>query len=267
LFNSFVTGLLFLSAPGAEASEFREFRENSPGLDRHILRQMFRQQNRVERADERASAREQRLVNVAMPVALTYGDAARNNCDRRVLNQIERGNTIEIGSSRRVLKASTGLNFDLTSAERNIVLGEKLLGGRSVEITVGGETKSLVTGARVTASEYLAVKQALGEGQTLQISRDGSASGGTLSIDALTTDSAMRASSLVISSGVTATGNFSKGAAFKLTGDLSNFGTMLLASDKRGASLQGDDVLIGNGALISAVGDLHVGASKTFLNN
>lgn len=27
----------------------------------------------------------------------------------------------------------------------------------------------------------------------------------------------------------------------------------------------GDDVLIGNGALVFAVGDLHVGASKTFL--
>lgn len=266
-FNSFVTGLLFLSAHGAEASEFREFRENSPGLDRHVLRQMFRQQNRVERADARASVREQRLLNVAVPAVSAPGEAGRSNFDRRVLNQIERGNTIEVGSSKRVLRATTGLNFDLTSAERNIVLGEKLLGGRSVEITVGGETKSVVAGARVTASEYLAVKQALGEGQTLQISHDGRASGGTLSIDALTTDSAMRASSLVISSGVTATGNFSKGTAFKLTGDLSNFGTMLLASDKRGASLQGDDVLIGNGALISAVGDLHVGAAKSFLNN
>lgn len=29
----------------------------------------------------------------------------------------------------------------------------------------------------------------------------------------------------------------------------------------------GDDVLIGNGALVFAVGDFHVGASKKFLNN
>lgn len=267
IFNSFVTGFLFLSAHGAQASDFQDFRENSPGLDRHVLRQMFRQQNKVERADARASVREQRLLNVAVPAVSAPGDSGRNNFDHRILTQIERGNTIEIGSNKRVLKASTGLNFDLTSAERNIVIGDKLLGGKSIEITVGGETKSVVSGTRVTASEYLAVKQALGEGQTLQISRDGSASGGTLSIDALTTDSTMRASSLVISSGVTATGNFSKGTAFKLTGDLANFGTMLLASDKRGASLQGDDVLIGNGALVSAVGDLHVGASKTFLNN
>ncbi|MBX3073434.1 hypothetical protein KF913_05895 [Candidatus Obscuribacterales bacterium] len=267
IFNSFVTGLLFLSAHGAQASDFQDFRENSPGLDRHVLRQMFRQQNRVERADARASVREQRLLNVAVPAVSAPGESGRNNFDHRILTQIERGNTIEIGANKRVLKASTGLNFDLTSVERNIVIGDKLLGGKSVEITVGGETKSVVRGSKVTASEYLAVKQALGEGQTLHISRDGSASGGTLSIDALTTDSTMRASSLVISSGVTATGNFSKGTAFKLTGDLANFGTMLLASDKRGASLQGDDVLIGTGALVSAVGDLHVGASKTFLNN
>lgn len=267
ILKSFVTGLLLLNAGDAKAADFREFRQNNPGLDRHQLRQMFRQQNRATRADERAAIRDQKVLNISLPTAVGSLDVGINNFDRRIINKIERGHTIEIGANNRALKATTGLNFDLTSAERNIVLGEKLLGGNSVAITVGGETKLVSSGSLVTAAEYLAVKQALGTGQTLNISTNGSATGGTLSIDALTSDGAMRASSLVVSSGVTASGNFSKGNAFKLTGDLTNYGTMVLASDKRGSSLQGDNVLNASGALIAATGDLHLGAARTFTNN
>lgn len=266
LLTTLVVGSVLTTAQSAHAnSEFREFRADNPGIDRHQLRQMFREQNRAERLD-RASGAEQRMLNLQSPTLPTFA-AGRSNFAHRIVNQIERGHTIELGSNNRALKATTGLNFDLTSVERNIVLGENLLAGESVQITVGGESKTVASGSRVTAAEYLAVKQALGAGQTLQISSDGSASGGTLSIDGLTADKGMRASSLVISEGVTATGNFAKGSAFKLTGDLTNFGNMLVLSDRRGASLQGDAVLNAAGASIAANGDLHIGAIKTFTND
>jgi hypothetical protein len=265
--TSVVVGSLLMNVPRADAkSEFRDFRDDNPGVDRHQLRQMFRQMNNADRP-ERSSGAERRILNAVQQSTAPSIDSLRNNFDRHIINQIERGRTIEIGSNNRVLKLGSGLNLDLTSAERNIVLGEKLLGGRTVQITTGGESKSLASGARVTAAEYLAVKQALGSGQTLKVSADGSASGGTLSIDGLTSDGNMRAASLVVSEGVTAAGNFSKGSAFKLTGDLTNYGTMLVVSDRKGGSLQGDDVLNANGAVIAATGDLHIGATRTFTND
>ncbi len=271
LLKSLVAGSLLINSQSASASsDFRDFREDNPGVDRHQLRQMFREQNRADRPANfsRIEQRiEQRLTNEIQRNAGQQIDTGRNNFDRRIINQIDRGRTIEIGSNNRLLKLGAGLNLDLTSAERNIVLGNKLLGGESVQITVGGETKSLAGGERVTAAEYLAVKQALGSGQTLSVSADGSASGGTLSLDGLTSEGSMRAASLVVAEGVTAAGNFSKGSAFRLTGDLTNYGTLLVVSDRRGGSLQGDDVLNAAGARISATGDLHIGAARTFTND
>jgi len=256
-----------MSVHGADAkSEFRQFRENNSGIDRHQLRQMFRQMNSADRP-ERSSGAEQRLMNSVQQSAAQALNTVNNGFDRRIINQIERGRTIEIGANNRVLKMGAGLNLDLTSADRNIVLGDKLMGGNSIQITVGGETKSFAGGARVTAAEYLAVKQALGSGQTLEVAANGSASGGTVSIDGLTSDGNMRAASLVVAEGVTAAGNFAKGSAFKLTGDLTNYGTMLVVSDRKGGSLQGDDVLNASGARIAATGDLHIGAARTFVND
>jgi adhesin HecA-like repeat protein len=247
-------------------SEFREFRDSNPGVDRHQARQMFRQLNDIGRP-ERASGVEQRGINAVQLNSIQVVDSVRNNFDRRIINQIERGRTIEIGSNNRLLKMGAGLNLDLTSADRNIVLGEKLMGDGSVQVTVSGEAKSFASGQRVTAAEYLAVKQALGGNQTLELGSNGTASGGTLSIDGLTSEGAMRAASLVVAEGVTAAGNFNKGSAFKLTGDLTNYGTMLVVSDRKGGSLQGDDVLNAQGASIAATGDLHIGAARKFTND
>lgn len=148
LLASCVAGSLLMNAQGAAAnSEFREFRDDNPGIDRHQLRQLFRQQTRVERAEQRASLTEHRLANISQPPSIQTSEIGKNNFDRRITNQIERGNTFEIGVNSRLLKENSGLNFDLTSADRNIVLGEKLLGSDSIDITVGGITKTVTSKA------------------------------------------------------------------------------------------------------------------------
>jgi len=261
---SLVAGLLSIQSADAR-SEFRQFRDENPGVDRHQARQMYRQLNDVSRGNRASDAGRNALDAVGAGTQAV--DSVRNNFDKRIINQIERGRTIEIGNNNRVLKLGAGVNLDLTSAERNIVLGDKLLNGGTVQITVGGETKTFGAGSRVSASEYLAVRQALGSGQTLEIAGDGSASGGNFSVDGLTNDRAMRAASLVVAEGVTAAGNFSKGSTFKLTGDLTNYGTLIVVSDRKGGSLQGDDVLNAVGASIAATGDLHIGAARTFTND
>jgi hypothetical protein len=150
-----------------------------------------------------------------------------------------------------------GVNLDLTSTTTNITLGDKLIsGGSSVTIVEGGTSKTLYAGSVVTAAEYVAVKEVLSGGQTLTLDGNGRATGGSVNLNLLTSGgNVLRASDLVIASGVTAIDNVSKGSTFTVTGDLVNYGSLDVissASGHRSSLINAADITNESGALISS---------------
>jgi hypothetical protein len=162
----------------------------------------------------------------------------------------------EMGFNRQL---DRGANLDLTSDSRSISLGEKLLeNGRSVTITAGGVEKTVRAGDRVTAAEYIAVKQALSGGaQQLVVGADGRGEGGSFDLNSIAaTKRVMTADSLTISSNVTAVGDLDKQSSFRLKGDLNNFGSLYVVDSSSGrrndAEIAAANILNASGALISS---------------
>jgi autotransporter family porin len=162
----------------------------------------------------------------------------------------------DLGFNRQL---DRGANLDLTSSSRSISLGEKLLeNGRSVTITAGGVEKTVRAGDRVTAAEYIAVKQALSGGaQQLIVDAEGRGEGGTFDLNSIAaTKRVMTADSLTISSNVTAVGDLDKQSSFRLKGDLNNFGSLYVVDTNGGRRKEADiaaaNILNASGALISS---------------
>ncbi len=151
--------------------------------------------------------------------------------------------------SGRVVKLDNGADLDLTASDRNITLGDRLIkNGSSVTINEGGQTKTLYAGSSVTAAEYVAAKQVLSGGaQKLVVDGNGRATGGEVQLDQIAaTRSMMKANNLVVASGVTAIGDLDKQSNFKLTGDLTNYGSVYAVNTKgnthRGADIVADNI-------------------------
>ena len=157
-----------------------------------------------------------------------------------------------------IVKLDNGANLDLTTSSANITLGDKLFGnGGFVTIEVGGEKKNVYAGSKVTAAEYIAVKQVLnGKTQTLTVNASGIATGGTVDLSQVAaTKNNMKADSLTVASGVTAVGDLDKHSTFKLSGDLNNFGSVIAVNSgnvKKGADITADNINNNAGALISS---------------
>ncbi|MDZ4835669.1 MAG: hypothetical protein SGJ27_17985 [Candidatus Melainabacteria bacterium] len=64
-----------------------------------------------------------------------------------------RNHTLQINDAGNVVRLKSGIDLDLTSGSRSIVLGKNLFQDRnSIEITAGGETKTLSAGSLVSAA-------------------------------------------------------------------------------------------------------------------
>ena len=254
---------------GQHSVGFREFRLQNAGLDRHSARRMFianRRSDRVEktiqpidtiRVQNLTSARELRVEHRLARIDMFNG----------------RQQSLQVNHNGAVVRLNSGINLDLTSGDQNIVLGKNLFSDSvsSVQINVGGETKTVSAGSHVTAAEYVAAKQMLtGQSQSVVINRAGAASGGSIDLGALTQDNdVMRASNLVVSSNVTTSGDFGKHSDFRLKGDLINFGTVnVFSSDSniRSGALHAQDIDNHSGGLINSTVDLTLEASGN-LNN
>ncbi|MBX9666785.1 MAG: hypothetical protein K2X93_04160 [Candidatus Obscuribacterales bacterium] len=166
--------------------------------------------------------------------------------------------TLQRNDKQRLVRLNSGVDLDLTSTNKNIVLGENLFkGSPSVEISVGGETKTLGAGSQVTAAEYIAVKQALGgAGQHLSVSANGTANGGSVDLTQITANNDhLRASNLTVASGVTTYGDFGKRSDFDLLGNLNNFGSVVALSTSdsvKGGTIRAEDITNQQGASISS---------------
>ncbi|MBX9666039.1 MAG: hypothetical protein K2X93_00415 [Candidatus Obscuribacterales bacterium] len=128
-------------------------------------------------------------------------------------------NSVQVQNDSLV-RLNSGVNLDLSSADRNITLGEKLFDNvGSVVINVGGDTRIVEAGSQVSAAEYVAVKQVLAGGQQIIVDGAGRANGGRVDLTAITgAGDRMRASNLVIPQNVTTYGDFSLFSEFRLTG-------------------------------------------------
>lgn len=263
-------------ASGEDRVNFREFRDLNPDLDKQAARQMFRDMRQND--GSRGTALQLDSLNlpnlnfgspdVASSVPLIHsGKRDRFLETPRVRNQSLQAN------NDGVVRLNNCVNLDLTSSERNIVLGRNLFdgGAASVSIKIGNETKTVSAGTQVTAAEYVAVKQVLSGGsQSLDVAKNGVASGGSVDLSALTDGNAvMKASALTVASGVTAYGDFGKGSDFKLTGDLNNFGSVqtFSSTSRNEGAIRADDINNYRGATISSATDLTLDATRNLTND
>ena len=277
-----LAGFILLASNGSTASandrmSFREFRQQNDGLAKSAARQLFREQfgrhNTASSSGQFGITYQPNLPTVNFGAGGEPIFASKNIAGlKRVHEPRVRNQSMQELSSGNITRVNRGVELDLGSNLRNIVLGRSLFdSNETVSISVGGKTENFSAGSKVTAAEYVAVKQVLsGGGQQVEVDRNGRASGGSVDLGALTSENdVMRASSLVVPKDVTTIGDFGRGSDFRLTGDLSNFGTVQTLSTNtsvRGGSIHADNIDNHSGALISAKGDLSLDAANNLTN-
>ena len=263
-------------AANDDRPSFRDFRDANAGIDRSALRQMYRTQFGGAGGGGRSS--DPSAISIptvpTLPETHSVNDIVRvNGTTRRIEKRLERQGVLNQSIQQvdnNLINVRGGVSLDLTSTTRNITLGDNLFGKVSaVEISVGGETKTVQAGSQVSAAEYIAVKQILsGNSQKITIDGAGSAIGGEVDLGSITANNdVMRASDLVVPVNVTTYGDFSKRSDFKLLGDLTNAGTIYTySSHKNGGAIRADDITNQAGALISSDRDLGLFASGNLSN-
>ncbi len=250
---------------GEDRVNFKEFREQNLGVDRHAARQLFRESRIADSAKAGGRLEHARVQTIE---SFTPNIDFTTQIDRRLSSHTRQTN--DLGNSIRL---KNGLDLDLTSNAQNIVLGKNLfVDGSSVQIKTGNGTKTVEAGSHVTPAEYLAVKQILSGGtQTLTVDQSGRASGGSVELDSITSNSdKLRAANYVNASNVTTIGDFSKGSDFRLLGDLSNYGTVSAVSgnsNARSGAIRADDINNFKNATITSNVDLTLDASGTLINS
>lgn len=130
-----------------------------------------------------------------------------------------------------------------------------LLGANSVDLNVGGVSKTFEVGDRVSAAEYVAIKS--GSAQSLILDSHGRAEGGSFSLNSLgDAFQSLNVSQLVIPKGVTAIGDLSQDPNLNLNGGLINRGSIYglsTNSNIQTGSIFADSIKNQQGGLISTV--------------
>jgi len=271
--SAIICGTIFLSSTQSALAErydrpsMRDFRADHADLSRREARQLFKDTYNARSAPGAS------LPPVITPKLTNQISNLRNDNVARGAELT--GKQIRLGiqdMGPKLVNLRNGVDLDLTSGDRNIVLGTNLFKDvSSVEINVGGATQTYTAGSQVTASEYVAIKQVLsGSNQNLTLDQSGIASGGTLDLTAITTNAdPMRAANLTIASGVTTYGDFGKQSDFILKGDLNNYGSVVALTTRNsgnGGAIRADDITNQAGANIQSSVNLELAASGTLTN-
>lgn len=229
-------------------------------------RKEARADRRAERIQQREDRRATQGVATPQPVSVTRVRESREDRTARIQeHKAEKLSRFVIQENAGALiKLDNGANLDLTASSANITLGDKLFAdGGFVTIEVGGEKKNVYAGSKVTAAEYVAVKQVLGGKQEIVINGSGVATGGTVDLNNLAaTRNNMKASGLTVASGVTAIGDLAKDSSFRINGDLNNFGSVYAVASEKGrhsGDISAVNITNNEGALISSAGGSKVG--------
>ncbi|MBX9670720.1 MAG: hypothetical protein K2X93_24175 [Candidatus Obscuribacterales bacterium] len=260
-------GSLFVSpneahaAPSQDGHKLTSLMQAHPDLSRKEVRQMrrdLRQENRAARIPIPS------MTPGFVPNPILNFQEPRNNgndaarAQQRLEKRTDRLSAqVTQNNNGSLVKLDNGANLDMTSSERNITLGDKLFGhATSATITVGGETKTVSAGDKVTAAEYIALKQSLGGDQSIVVDSSGKATGGQVDLNSIAaTKNTMKADSLTVAQGVTAVGDLDRNSSFKLDGDLTNFGSVYAVNSgnsHKGADITADNITNASGALISS---------------
>ena len=166
------------------------------------------------------------------------------------------GNTPQVGiNTTEFGQTGHNLALDLTSSNANIMLGSKLFGTTSsVTINVGGTQQSYKPGSVVTAGEYVAISQVLkGSSQAVTLSASGSAIGGTFSLNAVDKGNV---TNLTIPTSVTALDYVSKNSTLRLSGDLTNYGSIdavSLNNKSASGTISAADITNESGGIITSI--------------
>ncbi|MDZ4835519.1 MAG: hypothetical protein SGJ27_17225 [Candidatus Melainabacteria bacterium] len=231
-----LAGPAFASQSDGNRESFKQLWLANPGADKRELRQAFRA-DRQERVQLRHEIREQTGGGKAFraeyqaiknnlsitPSVLTRPSVPKNDFRSTYVS--------DRGKARNVTR---GLALDLTSSDRSIVLGANLFAeASSYTVNVGGESRVLTSGTRVTSAEFVALQQLIdGGSQSLIIDQSGRGVDGSFTLNSI--DDAgrnIKASSLTVSAGVDAIGNFGHNSDFKIRRELVNYGNIYALSD------------------------------------
>lgn len=263
-----LAGSLLLSMPAfanadngrpADRVTIREMRMLRPDARGKELRQLVRSQRAVPVGFAPQKATDQRRQD----------NVLQNRHEPRISNVSQY--LKENGNSRSVAQ---GLQLDLSSDERMIVLGSKLFADSdSYKINVGGQEKVLIAGDTVSAAEYVALQQVIAGGaQNLVVDHSGRGIDGQFDLNSISEGGAnLRAASLVIPESVVAVGDFSRKAdGLRVTNDLVNYGSIYATSGNPNANtvrIGARDINNELGGLISTeASDYLTGSKKTNLS-
>lgn len=197
-----------------------------------------------------------------------------------LLNRRFDGQSVFLSANGATRRLAHGVDLDLTSTKRGITLGDDLFSNTSLyTIEVGGAHKQLTSGSEVSAAEFVALRQVIDSGsQSLVVDASGKAVDGSFNLSTITDGSRdIHAQSLVVPASVQASGNFGRNSDFRITGDLTNFGSVVAfssISSSHQANISARDITNGAGAIIEtasspSVGsiDLHLTADRNFQND
>jgi len=254
---------LLLAAPAiahpgeAQGWNFSEGRGNQNKGNRAELRQMARDHfsNAPLQIQPVSEDRVRRHIDVP-PVVQTQNIIVDRQI-RQAVAQVQNNSTF-INANGRERNLPRGLELDLSSDNRGIILGDNMFSSSSsYTIKVGDQEKVLTSGQRVSAAEFVALQQIIGgESQSLVVDNSGRGVDGQFNLSNISDAGRnIRTSSLVIPTSVDATGNFAKNGDIRLTGNLVNNGTIYATSDKAGvtAKIGARNITNSADALISSV--------------
>lgn len=264
-----LAGTLFLVAPALARRDDAPIRpERNPAV---AARREMRQALRFEHQEMHQTGRERRLSeNIINTAENSLHNSFFANSVRTQSRLAADGRSMFVNSNEKFRAVTRGLELDLTSNNRSIVLGDNLFENQSTfTIKLGDQEKTLSAGSQVSPAEFIALQQVLNGGkQDLVIDASGRGVDGTFNIDSITDGGArIHAKSLVIPNNVEASGNLSRSSDFRLTGDLVNNGNVYLTDRANGSSIAARDVSNAAGAVIHGMGDLSIAADRDLINS
>jgi hypothetical protein len=211
------------------------------------------------------------LAHGSMPTP-TVGPSYHTVSSSVVGHPLVHGNPVSVHTS--VLAGGTSGNLNLASSSLSF-LANNLANFSSLSIDVGGHQESVNLTTKLTAAEVVAVEQVITGGsagaQTIKIGANGVADGGTVSLNnnmltALDNSLGGSIGSMTIARGVQLVDSVS---SLSLSGNLSNYGSILTASGSSGSSdtISANSIFNAGGAAIGSYTGGGAGGNALFAAN
>jgi len=193
--------------------------QNAARQSSRIENQIRERKDRVFEFNNAASRNENRVLR--MENRMQFDTA-------RTINAMQAAQAADRATRRITNVDLSGLPADLNLRSRRDIYSVSNLSG-NVTISRGGDQYVVDSNTRLTAAELAAVHQVLNEGgQGLSIGKNGSADGGSLTLDAAAVQGL---STLSIPKNVTVTGDFTTAQELNISGNLRNAGNFVVRTN------------------------------------